>query len=253
MKADERHKLRTNQLADWVQHAPQFLRKHARLLVTCVLLVVAVGLALWYRSYRNEAQQDKAWNELAAAVSKYDHASSSGLAGDQADAIQEFGRIATEYPKTPPVTIMALLYQGEGLLDQARRKALDVVGRGNYRNLLDEAEKALEAAVRQPYHPLFTAQARLALAGVATDQSDFSKAREILTAIKDDPKADAEMKSLAAKQIVDLAGATRITFARPTPTTSVDVPIPGRLESSQPDVLELPRPAPAPTTQKTSP
>ena len=61
MKAEERHKLKSNELAESLEHLPEYLRTHgSRLLIgTVVVLVVVIG-GLWWWNARAAAHEQQA-------------------------------------------------------------------------------------------------------------------------------------------------------------------------------------------------
>ena len=52
MKAEERHRLKTNELAESLQHLPEYLRKHGSKILTWVIvgLIVVVSVSWYFRS-----------------------------------------------------------------------------------------------------------------------------------------------------------------------------------------------------------
>ncbi|MDD4888928.1 MAG: hypothetical protein PHU85_03290 [Phycisphaerae bacterium] len=247
MRADERHKLRTNQLADYLQRAPELVKQHAKLLVGLAVLIVLVVAVVFYVGYQREARTNKAWNDFNAAQNKLFDALATGKSSELGKAAEEFGRVASDYANTPPVTSWALYYQGHMLLLQARQRAIDSARSGAARDLLSRAEEALKLVVeREKYHPIATPTAWLDLAGIYADRAEFGKARDALLKVNNDKMADPGLAAIADLRLSDLTEASRITFATWTapPTTSAETPIPGL--GDEPFKIDMP-PLPAPS------
>jgi hypothetical protein len=232
MKADERHKLKTNQLATFLSQVPEKLRANSRLLTGIgVLVVLAVAVTLILVWYRGRKETD-AWNAEASAVNKLNADLGVGLkANALTDAIDGLNKVAVDYPNKPPVTCMARYYEGWGYLAeaQARRGELSRVA---YRDNLDRAREALTQAVAQPYHPLFTPLAKVLLGDIAQDQGQqdprqFAKAAELYSEVAGDGKADEAVKQMALRK-------KGLMPAHPTPVRFV----PGLAPATQSD-LEL--------------
>lgn len=87
MKAEERHKLETNVLADWIGQTLKDIKPYSRLIVTgVVFLAVILGLAVAWPRFRDRASAS-AWDALYNAMAT--------------DNYVELERIAEEHPGTP--------------------------------------------------------------------------------------------------------------------------------------------------------
>ncbi len=73
MKAEHRHELKTNALAEWIAHLPQWAREQGRMVIyVSVVAVLVIGSGLWYwRKIRVEsAQQRIEFTNLIARLSQ---------------------------------------------------------------------------------------------------------------------------------------------------------------------------------------
>ena len=55
MDAEHRHELKTNELADWLTHAPQYFRDNARTIIGLVLIIIAVITWPLFKRMRTKA------------------------------------------------------------------------------------------------------------------------------------------------------------------------------------------------------
>ena len=65
MDAEHRHELKTNELADWIGHFPDFCRQNAKTIIGVALIIAAVGVYFYSRQSRAKAR----FEQEAQAVS----------------------------------------------------------------------------------------------------------------------------------------------------------------------------------------
>ena len=79
MKAEERHKLKSNQLADYAELIGDWGKRHAKLLLAILgVILLAVG-GVWFWNWRNEVKKDNARTELAKVQKKASEATSDSM------------------------------------------------------------------------------------------------------------------------------------------------------------------------------
>ncbi len=245
MKADERHKMRTNQFATFLQDFPEKLKKNSRLLTWSAAVVVVAVAAVLFLQYRAGARQDQAWNEFTNAVNSL--SSVSGTSDSQtrlAPVAERFALAADAYPDSPPVTAWNYYYQGVTLMTEATLRG-KVGGSARYNDLLGKAEEAFKKVLEQPYDPMATPAARIALGNIALDRGQFDAARAGYTEVADDDKAGGAMRELALRRRGLLPAAPEVIVfvpAGPDASTSAVAPIP----SFDTDEDETGRPGPFP-------
>lgn len=91
MKAQRRHELQTNDLADWLSRTINQAQPHAKLIAGLAVAAVLVVLAVVYLSGRADKQMGPAWEEYYQAAA---------MEGAE-QRIQELKRVADLYPDTP--------------------------------------------------------------------------------------------------------------------------------------------------------
>ena len=57
MDAEHRHELKTNELADWIGHAPQYLRENARMIIGVALIIIAIVTWPMFKRMRTKAER----------------------------------------------------------------------------------------------------------------------------------------------------------------------------------------------------
>ena len=68
MKAERRHELQTNALADWLAKTIQKVQPHANTILIGALLVIVAIVAVVMLSGRSSGRSDGAWNEYFQAT-----------------------------------------------------------------------------------------------------------------------------------------------------------------------------------------
>jgi hypothetical protein len=164
MKAERRHELQTNALAQWLSQAPEFFRKHGSKLLTLVIVVLLVLVVLKYT--RSKARER---DEVAAAK----------LANAQ-DIIQALERRpASAYPGKGAKSLEAA--------EEAKKYIQEVLAEAGDKNLLVRAQLTLGdyywAAANYPERDPVAAMEDLKLAEQAY--------RRVLAEPGDDPMSSA--------------------------------------------------------------
>lgn len=128
MKADHRHELKTNILADWIAHFPEWCQKNAKQLIGGTALVVVVVVAVMWSQYNNtvlaQAKHAKFTNDLATqelTVMQVAQTSSQGndtsmLLGEAASALGKMAQNAS----SKHMSALAYIKQAESLREQTQ-------------------------------------------------------------------------------------------------------------------------------------
>ncbi|MHC4497601.1 MAG: hypothetical protein ACYS21_00645 [Planctomycetota bacterium] len=73
MKAEHRHELKTNELAEWIAHLPQWAKENVRIIIiVSAVVVLGAGSYFYYRYQKNvvSARRQLRLTELASQVSQ---------------------------------------------------------------------------------------------------------------------------------------------------------------------------------------
>jgi len=203
MKAQERHKLKTNELAETISHLPEYLQKYGnQILIGLAAIVLLVVAGLWWNNARLDAQKQRTFllgdllTRRNAEQMNAAYLAQLGQAGqkDQMTEIQpydgqalatSFAELAAEAPNTS-FAATALLQQAESLRSHLcfadtdlQNQQLDDI-RNNAKNLY---QKVIES---YPQNYRAIGQAQLGLALLAEGQRDWDNARQIYQTILTD-------------------------------------------------------------------
>jgi len=198
MKAQERHKLKTNELAESLREIPEYLRKYGRQFITGGVIVVVVVLAgLWFSHSRAQARQTRLdqlqilirdqgqMQVLAARQAQIEPDADTGQYGmgfDTEPLVTSLQALSENAAGTP-VGMTALIRQAQALrsqllfsdqpiADQEKEDLCDKA-RGIYQRLLND----------YPHNATVVGLARMGLGLNAEDRRDWATAREIYEGI----------------------------------------------------------------------
>lgn len=225
MKAEERHKLKTNELAESLGHLPEYLRTHGTriLIVIVVVLVVGIGGLWWSKSAQAaKLQQVERLHELLMSIDREQamtafqsrQATAAGQDATQAFPpsygssvlVRSLAELAAQ-AKGTPVAATAILQQAEVM-----RSELLYAGR-----VFSAAEKEkICTAVRALYEQVIelhsgsavaTGAARMGLGLVAEELGQWDAARQIyqkLASETETPVAATAFPSAAQQRLAAL-------------------------------------------------
>ena len=161
MKSERRHKLATNELADWVTHFPEYVKKNRGTIIIVAAIVIAFGLYSYYYYYIRGAAAASGKNEKLTSLLEFPRRNKERAAQGyiQGPAVSDefimtasqLSTIAAEMEQTSSVfSAIALIKQAEtlraelhyraeeapqditkyqiGQAEEIYRKALDIAG-----------------------------------------------------------------------------------------------------------------------------
>lgn len=262
MKAEERHKLKTNELAEKLAEAPEWLKKNWSQLVGGAMMLVAVAmLAHWWFNSRLLAQKEHAV-ELQQQIVKVEKLQQAAVGAaqdpgkdtpaplvgyDVTDSAQAMGRLAQKAGKSP-VGMAAVLAQAQTFRSQVIYSSQPMTSEQKNQSL-DQA-MALYHQVLQDYpkNAMAVGQARLGLGLIAEERGQWDAARkeyQQLIAAKDlmagtvwPAQAQARLKVLEdVKDVIEFPKAVAVPAAAPAVTeaapASAETPAPAQPEASK--------------------
>ena len=208
MKAEHRHELKTNELADWMAHFPQWAKKNRNMIIYMVVLaIVVVGLYVW-KGYSEPKLKLENKFRLAALVDNLEQAKQLFLR-DQIDSVDvslRFAQLANDFK------------QFASMIDDKNMAALALIKRGqalrmdmHYRTSTPDApilKSQMEDAIASYEQAITNASKNPNLAATATfsiglcheEMGDFAKAREIYSQVSTNAEFEGTIAVAQAKQ-----------------------------------------------------
>jgi len=263
MKADHRHELKTNELADWLANLPEWLRENRSTLVaSAAIIVVAVAVYFWIFYQRNIASargQVRLTNlvtqlpgqkaGLARAMGQQND--QSFLLIDLAKDLQDFGQST----HNKEMSALALIERGDTLRTELHYRSWQV-DRDYVAKQIALAQASYELALQKAQNvPALAATAQFGLGLCEEELGNVDKAKEIYRTVAENAAYEGTAAKAAAatrlKTADDYKGMVVFKPAPPQPQPQASVPTiqlkPGAAGS--PVVIPVPvnpNPAPAP-------
>jgi len=190
MDSEHRHELKTNELADWLGHIPDFVRENASRIIGVVIVVAA--LLTWpYLNRRSERADMVEQAQTTNAIEQLDMNKRNALQGQgqgmymsdslliSADSLE----MAAKESKNPLLSAMALIKRGDAfrayLHYSSGEETPEVIA-----SRIAQAKEAYEQAIeRAKGNQTLTAMAKFGLGLCAEEVGNFDGAKKIYNAI----------------------------------------------------------------------
>jgi tetratricopeptide (TPR) repeat protein len=189
MKAERRHELQHNEVADWVAATIERVKPYSRAIVAVAVAATVLLVAYVVLSGRSERKQSVAWNDYYQAV----QAESKDVATDLESVVREHGGVPAGLWAEVALGDLKL---GEGIESLFREKqAAQSKLRGaiqHYQNVLEEADDAM-----------LVARARFGLARAYESLGQLGEARDAYKQIVGSSGTNAYI-SIAKERLKDL-------------------------------------------------
>lgn len=194
MKSDHRHELKTNELADWIGHLPEWVHENRTTLIAAgAVVVVALGVyfAKFYRKDSATARRQVRLTSLVTQLPGQQERVATGLAQglDQsitllpiAEDLQDFAQTA----RSDPMAATALLERAEALRAELHYRLAEPSAEEIARQIALAQRSYREALERGAAVPTLAAAAQFGLGLCEEELGNFDKAREIYQQVATD-------------------------------------------------------------------
>ncbi|MBN1506287.1 MAG: tetratricopeptide repeat protein [Sedimentisphaerales bacterium] len=279
MRADHRHELKTNELADWLMNLPDWLRENrTSLIATAAVIVVAVVVYFWIFYQRNIAstrtqvrltnlvtQLPRQKADIAQAMAK--QTDQSYLLIDLAKDLQDFAQSTSDRE----MSALALIERGDTLRSELHYRSSEV-GRDDLARQIGQAQASYEQALKEAEGiPALAATAQLGLGLCEEELGNTDKAKELYRTVAENAAYDGTAaKAAAANRLKTMDDYQGIVVFKPAPPPQTQASAPSVQitpgTTGSPVVIPVPMnpnpapapapeqgPAPAPTSQTPAP
>jgi tetratricopeptide (TPR) repeat protein len=235
MKSDHRHELKTNELADWMAHFPEWARANrTSLIAAAAVVLVALLVYFWsfYRrdvaSVRQQARLTELVGQVPQQVNRIARAAMQGqdesyLLLESQQQLQDFAQKSSDNN----MAALALIQRGEALRAELHYR-LSEVSRDELVKQIGQAQASYQQALdRRPSNPSLAAAAQYGLGLCEEELGNFDKAREIYSAVADKPEYAGTTGQAAAAYRLKIMDdyRTEVVFA-PAPPKPTEPPTP---------------------------
>ncbi len=206
MKSDHRHELKTNELADWLSHLPEWTKENlGTIILISVMLAAAAGLYIWRNHSRSAAQTQQhveltsLLNQLTGGKMQIVQAQSQGrdqsfMLIQPANNLQAFA----QRTKNGRMAALALIKRAEALRAELHYGTVQKEYLIAQTNLAKASYT--EALQRCPDDPSLAAAAKLGLGLCEEELGNFEQARQIYQDVTANPDFQATVAVVQAKR-----------------------------------------------------
>jgi hypothetical protein len=246
MKADHRHELKTNELAEWISNFPQWAKQNFTTIIVIMAIVAAVlGFYIW-KSYFKGAAKARQQLRLTSLINQINidkmrviQSNSEGrdLSFILLQPAEELSNFAME-TRDDQMAALALIKRAEILRTELHYR----LGTVSEQEITDQINRAkvsyTEAAKRASSNPSLMATAKFGLGLCEEEISNFDNAKQIYRDIVADPNFEGTVTKATAQHRLETMDdyRTKIVF-RPAPQPS---PITEPPIQMQPAEINLP-------------
>ena len=206
MKSDHRHELKTNELADWLAHFPQWVQENRTTLIgagVIIVLVIAVYFVRFYRKdvveVRHHVQLTNLVMQVPAEKRTIARAASQGT--DQSIALlpvaQDLQGFATG-TGNDRMGALALIKRAEALRAELHYRLADA-GSDDVTKQIAQAQSSYQQALqRAASNPVLAAMAEFGLGLCEEELGNFDKAKEAYRAVAENSDYEGTAAQAAA-------------------------------------------------------
>ncbi len=233
MDSEHRHELKTNELADWIVHAPEYLRKNY-LQILGVLLVIAGALSWGPLNKMRQGTDLKQAVETTELIEKVSQSKSLAAQSNQPGApvpesllgLASSLEIAAGEAKTDLSEAIILIKRAEALRAELHYKAEEI----EEVVLLSEVERARKsyekAAKKAKGNATLEAMATFGLGLCAEETGDYAKASGIYESIVSNAGFEGTVFPAKARARIETMADNRETFVFVKTPESVKIEVP---------------------------
>jgi tetratricopeptide (TPR) repeat protein len=242
MKAEHRHELKTNELAEWIANLPQWAKENLRIIIIVSTVVVLGGGSYFYYRYQKNvvsARRQLRLTELASQVSqgKRNILTTRATRGldisftllQLADDLGKFAQDA----KNDQMAAFALIKQAEALRAELHFRGATVSKREITTQIRQAKESYNQALEKSLANPSLTAMAKFGLGLCEEELGNFDGARQIYSDLLATTDLESTTAFVQAKQRLETMADYKqnVVFRpsprpRPTPPTPMTPPPP---------------------------
>ncbi|MCK5472895.1 MAG: hypothetical protein KAI59_02595 [Planctomycetes bacterium] len=261
MKAEHRHELKTNELADWLGNLPQWTKENLKMIIYVTVVVVVVAGAYIYKKYEKDVVAVEKQTNFTNALVQLPGAKMQNLRSQSQgiDTSYTFIQIAdnlesfAQKEKNDNMAALALIKQAEALRMELHYR-LEAGSRQEIKTQIEKTKAIYTKALdRTADNSSLAAAAKFGLGLCEEELGNFDSAKEIYDGIAKNDKFQSTIAAAQAKQRIetldDYKQKVRFKKAlRPMPDMlqfgikpdMSKVPMPVDLETKIPELTETP-------------
>ena len=207
MKSDHRHELKTNELADWLSHLPEWTKENIVTIIIVVVVIIAIAGFYGWRLYSTNVVQASEQVEFTNLLNQITSGKMQILQGQKAQGrdwsfvlLQPANSLQTFAQKTSSkrIAALALIKRAEALRAELHYGNVEQQYLVNQTNLA-KASYA-EALEKCPTVPSLAASAKFGLGLCSEELGDFDQARQTYQEVAGNPEYASTLAATRAKR-----------------------------------------------------
>ena len=225
MKSEHRHELKTNELADWLTHLPEWTMQNLVTIVIVAVIVVAAGVIYGWSLYNKNVLKVREQNEFTNLLYQISNGKMQILQGQQsegrdfsfvllqpANSLQSFAQNTSN----DRMAALALIKRAEALRAELHYGNVEEQYLINQINLAKASYN--EALDKCPTIPSLAGSAKFGLGLCEEELGNFEQARQIYQQITNNAEFENTLANVQAKRRLEIMGdyQQQITF-KPAP------------------------------------
>lgn len=191
MKSDHRHELKTNELAEWLSHLPEWTKENlSTIIMVCVVIIVGIGIYTW-RVYNVNIVRVREHAEFTALINQLAGVKMQIIQGQVTDPSVMFLQPAkgletfAKSTKNDRMAALALIKRAQALRADVHYGKVE--GQVFTSQINDAKNSYSEALQRCPDDPSLAAAATFGLGLCEEELDNFEQARQIYQEIVANP------------------------------------------------------------------
>ena len=262
MKAEHRHELKTNELAEWIGNLPQWTKENLKTIIYVTVVIVVVGGAYIYKKYEKDVVAVQNQANFTNLLFKLPGAKMQTLQGQSqgidisyafiqiADKLESFA----QKEKNDNMAALALIKQAEALRMELHYRLEAGSGQETKTQIEKTKEIYTKALAKAADNPSLTAAAQFGLGLCEEELGNFDSAKEIYCGIAKNDKFQSTIAAAQAKQRIEtLDGYKQKVVFKKAPKLiqqnipqlglrpdASKVPVPFDLKTEIPELFETP-------------
>jgi tetratricopeptide (TPR) repeat protein len=211
MKADHRHELKTNELADWLIHFPDWLRENRTSLISTAAVLIVAALVWFWIFYQKNIASARTQIRLTNLVSqlprqKAEIARAMAQKTDQSYVLIDLARDLQDFAESAgkgDMAALALIERGDALRAELHYRLTEVSPEEVTKQIGLAQASYTQALEKAPRSPALTATARFGLGLCEEELGHLDKAREIYRDVAENSAYEGTAAKAAAANRLD--------------------------------------------------
>jgi tetratricopeptide (TPR) repeat protein len=236
MKSEHRHELKTNELADWIAHFPEWASQNRNTLIAAAAILLVAVLVYFWRYYRQDIvsvrRQTRLTNLVWQVQQQTNNVARAAMQNDDqsyvllpvAKDLEDFAQSTSDND----VAALALLERADALRAELHYRLADISPEELNKQIGQARESCQQALDRARSNPTLAAMAQFELGLCEEDLGNFDKAGAIYREVAQKPEYAGTTAQAAAAYRLQIMGdfKTDVVFKPAPPPQASKPPIP---------------------------